>query len=223
MMAKLDADGRQVVSPEMANAVNMLAHPLAGAVAMSALGVGVASHAFGVWMGAVSGMMEASERLFQPFFKDFAGSNESFTGKPKIPAAKARASAKTLIADAQSFAREVSETTTGAEAAAQGRKTHAAERLPTVDASADLMPEDFRQPKATARPEAPDDLKVISGIGPKLEKVLNGLGIWTYAQIAGWTAEEIAWVDDYLGFKGRIGRDDWLAQAAALARNETKH
>ncbi|TIM95503.1 MAG: NADH-ubiquinone dehydrogenase, partial [Mesorhizobium sp.] len=29
--------------------------------------------------------------------------------------------------------------------------------------------------------------------------------------------EEIAWVDDYLSFKGRIGRDNWLGQAAALA------
>ena len=48
------------------------------------------------------------------------------------------------------------------------------------DAPAGLMPEDFRQPKAMDRPAKPADLKAISGIGPKLEKVLNGLGIWTY-------------------------------------------
>ena len=79
------------------------------------------------------------------------------------------------------------------------------------------MPEDFRQPKAMDKPESPDDLKSISGIGPKLESVLNGLGIWTFRQIAGWTQEEVAWVDDYLSFKGRIGRDGWIAQAARLA------
>ena len=48
--------------------------------------------------------------------------------------------------------------------------------------------------------------------------MLNGLGIWTYAQIAGWSREEIAWVDDYLRFKGRIGRDGWLEQAVKLAK-----
>ena len=91
-----------------------------------------------------------------------------------------------------------------------------------AQATAAIMPEDFRQPKAAERPAAPDDLKAISGIGPKVEQVLNGFGVWTYAQVAGWTPEEIAWVEDTLGFKGRIGRDGWLAQAAALAGAKTK-
>lgn len=80
-----------------------------------------------------------------------------------------------------------------------------------------IMPEDFRKPKALAKPDAPDDLKVISGVGPKLESVLNGLGVWTYGQIAEWTPEEVAWVDDHLSFSGRIERDGWIAQAKALA------
>ncbi|MBW8910303.1 MAG: NADH-ubiquinone dehydrogenase, partial [Mesorhizobium sp.] len=84
------------------------------------------------------------------------------------------------------------------------------------DAATGLMPEDFRQPKTISRPAKPSDLKAITGIGPKLEKVLNGLGIWTYAQIAAWTPEEIAWVEDYLSLTGRIGRDEWTRQAAAL-------
>ena len=71
-------------------------------------------------------------------------------------------------------------------------------------------------------PKKADDLKAISGIGPKLEKVLNELGVWTYAQIAAWTREEIAWVDDYLSFKGRIGRDDWIGQAVKLSGKKTK-
>jgi len=71
------------------------------------------------------------------------------------------------------------------------------------------------------RPQVVDDLKAISGIGPKLEQVLNGLGIWTYGQIAGWTAAETAWIEDRVGFAGRIGRDDWGGQAVALGATKT--
>jgi NADH-quinone oxidoreductase subunit E len=81
-----------------------------------------------------------------------------------------------------------------------------------------VMPEDFVKPKPMAKPDMPDDLKVISGVGPKLEGVLNSLGIWTYEQIAGWTPYEIAWIDDYLQFKGRIERDEWVSQAAELMK-----
>lgn len=69
----------------------------------------------------------------------------------------------------------------------------------------------------TAAPSASDDLKKIKGVGPALEKTLNELGIYTYAQIAVWTAENIAWVDGNLKFKGRITRDDWISQAKSLS------
>lgn len=80
-----------------------------------------------------------------------------------------------------------------------------------------LMRKDFKQPKKAAKPAKPDDLKQISGVGPKLEEVLNKLGIWQYDQIAKFSANEVAWLDDYLQFKGRIDRDDWIGQAASLA------
>ncbi len=64
----------------------------------------------------------------------------------------------------------------------------------------------------------PDDLKKIKGVGPKIEKTLHDLGIYHFDQIAAWTPAEIDWVDDYLSFKGRIGRDNWIGQAADLAR-----
>ena len=70
----------------------------------------------------------------------------------------------------------------------------------------------FDTPKGDA-----DDLKKISGVGPVLEKKLNALGITQYAQIAAFTADEIAKVDEVLNFKGRIERDDWLGQAKTLA------
>ena len=74
-----------------------------------------------------------------------------------------------------------------------------------------------REPKLLDKPEGePDDLKRISGVGPKLEGVLNDLGVYHFRQIASWTATEIAWVDARLKFKGRIERDDWIAQAKTL-------
>ena len=43
-----------------------------------------------------------------------------------------------------------------------------------------------------------DDLKMIKGVGPKLEKLLNTLGFYHFDQIAKWSAEELSWVDDNL-------------------------
>ncbi len=63
-----------------------------------------------------------------------------------------------------------------------------------------------------------DDLKWISGVGPKLEETLNELGIYHFEQIAKWDHSEIDWVDDYLQFSGRIERDNWIEQAKALAK-----
>lgn len=63
-----------------------------------------------------------------------------------------------------------------------------------------------------------DDLKKISGVGPALEKKLNALGITKFAQVAAFTPEDIANVDDALSFKGRIERDNWLEQASELAK-----
>ena len=70
---------------------------------------------------------------------------------------------------------------------------------------------------AAARKAGADDLKQITGLGPKLETALNEIGIWHYDQIAKWGTAEIAWIDDAIGARGRIERDDWVGQAAALA------
>ncbi|MBW9066221.1 NADH-quinone oxidoreductase subunit E [Rhizobium herbae] len=77
---------------------------------------------------------------------------------------------------------------------------------------------DKNRPAGIERPATPDDLKLISGVGPKIEGILQELGIFTYAQVAGWKKAEREWVDGYLNFKGRIERDDWVKQAKALAK-----
>lgn len=70
-----------------------------------------------------------------------------------------------------------------------------------------------------AAPEgAGDDLKKISGVGPVLEEKLHNLGITQFNQIASFTAEDIAKVDERLNFKGRIEREGWIEQAASLAK-----
>lgn len=63
-----------------------------------------------------------------------------------------------------------------------------------------------------------DDLKRIKGVGPKLEGVLNELGVYHFDQIAAWTEKELEWVDNNIGnFSGRAVRDDWIGQAKALS------
>ena len=79
-------------------------------------------------------------------------------------------------------------------------------------AVAEAAPEQLAAPRGGVG----DDLKKISGVGPKLEALLNEMGFWHFDQIAAWGAAEIAWVDARLKFKGRIERDAWIAQAAAL-------
>jgi NADH-quinone oxidoreductase subunit E len=74
------------------------------------------------------------------------------------------------------------------------------------------------RPAGIEKPATPDDLKLISGVGPKIEGTLHELGIFTFAQVAGWKKAECDWVDGYLNFKGRIERDEWIKQAEALAK-----
>ncbi len=63
-----------------------------------------------------------------------------------------------------------------------------------------------------------DDLKLIKGVGPQLEKLCNDLGYYHFDQIARWTPAEVEWVDDNLvGFTGRVSRDNWIYQAKLLA------
>ena len=206
---KMNQDLTKMMPREMASAVNLMAHPAAGAAAMSALGIGLANQALGTWMGAVSGAVEASQRMFQPFLDDLEARTEAAANS-----SKARKATETLIARAQTFARDVTDIAAGA--AGKAPDSSGADTVAEA-AEAGLMPEDFKQPRAVEKPARPSDLKAISGIGPKLEKVLNGLGIWTYDQIAAWTLQEVAWVEDYLSLAGRVGRDGWTRQAAALA------
>jgi NADH-quinone oxidoreductase subunit E len=102
----------------------------------------------------------------------------------------------------------------------------AKERESRVDRpSAKTQPKEERldksQPLLLTQPRdgIADDLKLIWGIGPKLEKMLNSMGIWHFDQIARWTSNDLKWVDERLeGFKGRAKRDEWIKQSRKLAK-----
>lgn len=84
---------------------------------------------------------------------------------------------------------------------------------------------DGARPAADDRPNAPaDDLKLIKGVGPKNETILNGLGVRRFAQIADWSSANAQWVGDNMRFPGRIEREQWIAQAKLLAAGiDTPH
>ncbi|HWK65941.1 MAG TPA: dipeptide ABC transporter ATP-binding protein [Rhizobiaceae bacterium] len=101
----------------------------------------------------------------------------------------------------------------------EGRQAEDADVAPAFEGK---VPPDFGgdgiRPAGIGRPEKPDDLQMISGIGPRIEAKLQGLGIYRFAQVAGWTKAEREWVDRQLGLRGRIAREDWVRQAEVLAR-----
>ncbi len=93
--------------------------------------------------------------------------------------------------------------------------------VPEADTATEELPPTGSGDRPAGALDAPrgdaDDLKKISGVGPKLEGILNDLGIFHYDQIAGWSPDTVAWVDEHLKFKGRIDREDWIGQAKVLA------
>ncbi|WP_299699278.1 NADH-quinone oxidoreductase subunit E [uncultured Tateyamaria sp.] len=127
---------------------------------------------------------------------DASNANEKPAAKPAAKVAKAKAKSKT---DAPVTKNKSKEKQKGAPVPAGTKPT--------------LLSE--------ARDGGADDLKLIKGVGPKLEGVLNGIGVFHYNQIAAWSDNEVAWADQNLvGFKGRVSRDNWVTQAQALARGE---
>ena len=95
-------------------------------------------------------------------------------------------------------------------------KTAAKKAAPEAEAKAETKK--AAPKKAAAKKTEADDLTQISGVGPVIVKKLHAEGVTTFAQIAAWTPEQVADMDEKLNFKGRIDRDEWLKQAADLAK-----
>ena len=104
-----------------------------------------------------------------------------------------------------------------AEAVAETPVDIAALAAPVSLASPAKVPVEETRPKSLDAPKGEaDDLKRIGGIGPKIELILNELGIFHFSQIAAWTPGEQAWIDSYLRFEGRVMSEKWAEQAAEL-------
>jgi large subunit ribosomal protein L21 len=93
-----------------------------------------------------------------------------------------------------------------------------------ADATETVSEKPAKAPKAAAKAEAAqapaagfkDDVKLIGGVGPALEKKLAAAGVTSLNQIAAWTADDVAKFDAELNFKGRIEREEWIDQAKDL-------
>ncbi len=73
-------------------------------------------------------------------------------------------------------------------------------------------------PKPAPKPAVRDDLKRIRGIGRQNEARLNAMGVTAFAQIAAWSRKDQSEMGERLAFPGRIEREEWVKQAAVLAR-----
>lgn len=99
----------------------------------------------------------------------------------------------------------------------QCAESTAAVAAPAALAAADPQVEEGIRPPPAPAGEGRDDLQQIKGIGPKIAATLAQLGIGRFEQIAAWTPEHVAWVNAHLRFKGRVEREEWIAQARSLA------
>ena len=89
--------------------------------------------------------------------------------------------------------------------------------LNAVDEVDDLNAVDEETDTSAMPPNDRDDLKMIKGVGPAIEKTLNELGIFSLRQIADMNEYDIDRVARRLkGFHSRIHREDWIGQARAL-------
>jgi NADH-quinone oxidoreductase subunit E len=165
-----------------------LVPPTAAFAAATIVGFRLSTQLAAAFMGAMQGAMEVANQ--------FAAGQEA-----DVPAGPPSSNDSAPSAEA--------EQPVATREAVPPRKTAVpAEPASAVDATA---------PKQSGRKVVEgDDLKRISGIGPKLEQMLNGLGIRSVSQIAAWTDGDIKRIDAALGVDGRIARDDWVNQARKL-------
>ncbi|MBX2847879.1 MAG: hypothetical protein KTR16_06150 [Acidiferrobacterales bacterium] len=86
-----------------------------------------------------------------------------------------------------------------------------------VDEPAPIEISDEWKPQGFAsRPDQVDDLKRIKGIGGVIEKTLHELGVYQFSQVAEWSNDNVAWVENFIAFPGRIDREGWINQAKTL-------
>jgi len=180
----------------------LMAHPAAAFAAATAIGVGLSTQMAGAFFGAFQSALETTGKLAAAL--DDTPPDEP---TPDVRPVNIRPAVKAV-------AKPAAESKPVVEKKARPKLTVVAPVSAPMPAT---KPAPAAKAKPVTRTAKADDLKLIAGIGPKLEQVLNAKGIRSFAEIAGWSDEEIARLDAELGFNGRIGRDDWTGQAKILA------
>lgn len=176
----------------------LLSHPAAAVAAATALGFGITSQVAGAMFGAMQGAMDAMQKTgLEP---------DKRTAAVKPASAKVADGAEKVDAPAQPV---------------KAKPAAKVVRTPVTNKPTVRKPAAVKKAAAVAvetKPVLADaaDLKQISGIGPKLEQALNGMGIKGLAEMAALTAKRAAKIDEELGLGGRIARDDWAGQAKKL-------
>ncbi|HLP69964.1 MAG TPA: 5' DNA nuclease [Rhizobium sp.] len=187
----------------------LMAHPAAALAAMTAVGFGFATQMASAFLGSLQGALEATETLARKIEDEKVRderpappSEPVATSVTRKPAAKVKRAAKVPVAKAP---------------VAKAAPAKSAKTTPVVAASAAPKTAKPKAAKAVSKGRGKaDDLKEVSGVGPKLEQVLNGIGVTRFADIAGWSDADVARIDAEIGLGGRIVRDGWVAQAKAL-------
>ncbi|WP_018239397.1 NADH ubiquinone oxidoreductase [Ensifer sp. BR816] len=176
--------------------VPLMANPVAAVAAATALGFGLSSHFAGVMFGAMQGAANALQKS--------AGAAE-----PAEIAEPAPAIEKPEPVIQQASPAPAARESNPAPAAREARPAPAAVAKPKARPATKPV---------TAKPKGgvADNLKRISGIGPKLEQVLNGRGLRRFADIAALSEKDVARIDAEFALNGRILRDDWIGQAKTL-------
>ena len=101
----------------------------------------------------------------------------------------------------------------------RGRRGKAARIFERTDARAKRLNaafKGFKKPKGT-----PDDLTQIKTIAPELAERLSGIGVIKFEQIANFSDDDIANLDEALRLEGRVEREDWVSQARRLLAEST--
>ena len=170
----------------------LMAHPMAAMAATTAIGFGIAGQMAGAMLGVMQSAAERTKAML-----DEAAELAAKAEAAKETAAPVKAKPELRVVPKAEPEMKVAREKSATPKAAEARPVRRA---------------------LAAKAAKADDLKVISGIGPKLEQVLNGMGFRRYTDIAALSDADAARIEAELGLDGRIARDGWVEQARTLAK-----
>lgn len=175
----------------------LFAEQAAAFAVMTAYGMNVAAQMTGMMMGALRGPVEA----------DAAVETQPVEQKPPATVVPLRPRSETVAAPVSDVA---AKPLPKLRAPVRAKISPAA---PPALAPARSMKSKAATPTSSDR----DDLKKLSGIGPRLEQALNERGIKHYADVAKMSKAALKKLDVELGLEGRVLKDDWAGQAKILS------